>query len=120
MSYQGWACSTWVTDWDFIKSVVPEEADKFIKSCNDIENAAYRIQINDFDYESDEGMALVELIEAFYKTTGGLDISMGYIGGESDSDRFGVIWFVGGVQEMTPAGKKYQKNLEYLRWVEYG
>jgi hypothetical protein len=120
MSYQGWACSTWVTDWEFIKSIVPEEAGKFEKNCDDMEDAAYRINVDDFDFESDEGIALVELIEAFEKATGGLDISMGYIDGDADSDEHGAVWFVGGVEEMTPAGKKYAKKLNYLRWVEYG
>jgi len=120
MSYQGWACSTWVTSWDFIKTIVPEEASKFEKVCNDIDDAAYRIAVDDFDFESDEGMALVELDEAFMRATGGLDINIGYINEDSDSEEHGAVWFVGGVQEITPAGKKYAKNLNYLRWVEYG
>jgi hypothetical protein len=120
MSYQGWGCSTWVTSWDFIKSIVPKEANEFEKACSDMDDAAYRINGDDFDFESDEGVALAKLDEAFCKATGGLDISMGYIDSDADSEQQGAVWFVGGVQKMTPAGKKYAKNLNYLRWVEYG
>jgi|WetSurSiteA1Bulk_404760.scaffolds.fasta_scaffold00318_10 hypothetical protein len=120
MSYQGWGCSTWVTSWDFIKTIVPKEAGEFEKACGDMADAAYRINVDDFDFESDEGMAYVELVDAFSKATDGLDISMGYVDDDADSEQYGAVWFVGGVQEMTPAGKKYVKNLNYMRWVEYG
>jgi len=122
MSYQGWACSAWTTDWNFIKSIIPDEAQTFEDVCNkesSIDDIAQTVSMDD-ELDDNVAKSLENLCTSFLKKTG-LDISLGYISFEEvDSDIRGAVWFVGGVEEKTPAGKKYEKNLENLTWVEYG
>jgi len=123
MSYHGWAFSAWTVDWKFIKSVAPKEAKAFEDACNE-ESSMYEIAFSlDIEDEIDTNIEhlLTDLSNRFREVTGGLDLSLGFIGeDETDSEKCGAVWFVGGVEEKTPAGKKYEKDILYHSWIEYG
>jgi len=129
MSYQGWGCSAWLTDWEFIKSIAPDEAKNYEKACKEtypddelpMDEAAYYLSLQEIDGGEPIVVALIKLNDKFCKETGGLTLDSGWISYEEvDSDVHGGVWYVGGVKEFTPAGKKYEKNLRYEQWVEYG
>jgi hypothetical protein len=128
MSYRGYGCSAWLTSWEFIKSIAPEEAKAFEEACakefpdeeNPMDAVAGRLIVED-DIDTDTACLLTELNNKFWEVTRGLGLSLGWIEyDEVDSDIHGAVWYVGGVEELTPAGKKYEKNLFYEQWVEYG
>jgi hypothetical protein len=126
MSYRGYGCSAWAVNWDFIKSLVPKEAEEYEKACKKeypetdfpMDNAAYDFDIDDGPEELIP--PLVEVYNAFEKATNGLILQVGWISSDADSDIYDGVWYVGGVEQLTPAGEKYKDHLEYLRWSEYG
>lgn len=128
MSYKGWACSAWLTSWEFIKSIAPEDAKTFEEACakefpdekEPMDAVAGSLIIED-NIDTDIACLLTELANKFWEVTGGLDLSLGWIEyDEVDSNIHGAVWYVGGVEDFTPAGKKYAEHLYYERWVEYG
>lgn len=123
MSYQGWGCSSWMADWDFVKSIAPEEAKAFEDSCNkesSMDDVAYSVVVED-TIDEKISKALNTLSNRFFELTDGLSLQLGWISyDETDSDIHGAVWFVDGVEDFTPAGKKYSQKLHYERWVEYG
>ena len=128
MSYRGYACSSWLTDWEFVKSIAPEEAKAFEEACikefpdekKPIDEVANRLIVDD-DIDTDTACLLTELNNKFYVATGGLGLALGWISfDEVDSDIHGAIWQVDGVEDFTPAGKKYRTYLTDFQWTEYG
>jgi len=104
-----------------IEKFCKKEWDAFQKACADSGDDWEDIAMA-FAYD-DKVSPLVQkamdnLTDAFEKNTG-LSLSIGYRS-EAEGADDGGYWIVGGVYEMTPAGKKMQKYIEREMWTTFG
>ena len=112
---------------ELIKQVAGKEYDELIKAIE----AEDDMTIGDFAQEARYEEYFTETLENLYnklvkkfnKETG-LELYIGYHDAEAEGSRYddidGVYWCVGGVYQLTPAGKKYEKFIETKNFVNFG
>lgn len=75
------------------------------------------------DFGDEVHQAYDELLVKFKEVTG-LQLDVSHHDSESEGDRYddvdGVFWTVGGVYQLTPAGKKYEDKITRSHYVIFG
>jgi len=88
----------------------------------DFDELAQQAEYNEIE-NKDAEQALEVLKEAFDKKTG-LALSIGYHDADEQGDRYddinGGFWCVGGMYELTKAGKKFEKYVQRKMFVSFG
>lgn len=111
-----------------IKKFCPKEFDVFYEKVGDMESDfelfASLAESKDFaDYDDDIVESYNELCNAFHKKTG-LKLNLSFHDSDENGDRYddinGVYWYVDGMYQLTPAGKKMQKYVERKSFVIFG
>jgi hypothetical protein len=114
-----------VIEQEFVKKQCPEQFEKFNSALDENQDEtleSFAQNAEDLDEKSKEGKTYIELCEAFEKKTG-LSLYISYHdpdNGDTYDDVNGVMWCVDGVYELTPAGKKHQKQIQRVSWVSFG
>lgn len=119
---------------DFVRKICPDEIETFMLILEGLGTSpgayAQAIQIQD-DIETALNVladqaelidnAWAVLASAFLEKTGGLELGMVYHDAEDRGDELdGWSFSVGGVFDYTPAGKKYQNEIERKSWTVFG
>ena len=90
----------------------------------DMEEFARNAEFNDFeDYDKDLLKAYENLCEAFEKKTG-LSLGLAFHDADDDGDRYddvnGIYWYVEGMYQLNPEGKKMKKHVKRQTFVQFG
>lgn len=79
---------------------------------------------DDADVEKELRASLVALQAAFKKNSGGLELGLGFHNSDDDGDLYddinGIYWWVEGMYQLSPAGKKHRALVERKFFVHYG
>jgi hypothetical protein len=114
-----------------LDKIVKGKVTELVKSLegdeSDLESFARDIEYDD-DFVEEEPFKKAEKIyhdiqKTFEKETG-LEVYLGFHDSDNAGDRYdgvsGVYWYVQGMYELTPAGKKLEKVVSRQHFVTYG
>jgi len=115
-----------IVEESFLQTTCPLEFKELDKLLNkheiDWEEFAREAMYGEYDIEEIE-KAFVKLQNKFEKDTG-LELLIGFHDQHDEGDRYdevnGVYWHVGGVYELTEAGKKFEENINRKMFVTFG
>lgn len=124
------ACYADVVGETFIKKTAPKEWKKFnglfVKSDAEVRDIVDLFTGYEYEKTDDNDLlreAYDSLVKKFNEKTG-LTLSINYHDSGNDGDRYDEVnewfWEVGGVYDITPAGKKYGKYITRSTWVTFG
>lgn len=112
-----------------LKKLCPKEYKAFDQAIDDAETDLEGIA-RDIMYESEDVLtpkikkAFKALTTAFEKKTGGLKVGLGFHDVEESGDRYddvnGAYFWVDGMYQITPAGKKFSKIIDRKFFVTFG
>lgn len=150
MSMDSYACGGYVIDYKNLKKLCPAEIKSIESTqywdyvgwrslarginFSDPDTIVESLEDSGDTFTTKERQALAQayvklvknLCAAFKKRTGGLTL---YLNDYSDEDgssydevdeHEGCIFVVGGMVQLTPAGKRFQKVIEQQRWTQFG
>lgn len=94
------------------------------RAIEDQEPLVGRDEDDDEQVEKELKTALKKLRAAFKKNSGGLSLGLGYHNSDDNGDRYdevnGIYWWVDGMYQLSPAGKKNRKLIERKFFVQFG
>jgi hypothetical protein len=119
-----------VVEEKFIEKTCPKELMTFLNAVEDNDNVVLENVAKDLQFNEDNGYvtpkikkAYKALVAAFNKKTG-LSLGIGFHDSDENGDRYdeinGVYWSVGGVWQLTPAGKKHESHITRSFFVNFG
>jgi hypothetical protein len=112
-----------------IEKLCPKQWAAFIKALDETEDGetidsfAQEAMFGENDPEANSAVVYKQLCEAFEKKTG-LSLGVSYHDSESEGSRYddvdGSYWWVEGMYQLSPAGKKMEKVVQRMFWVNFG
>ena len=109
-----------------VKKFCPKEYNDFMDAVgNDYDEFGRNAECNDLKRNhSKEQIAAYEKLQVAFEKKTGLDLNVAYHNSEDEGDRYddvdGIYWYVNGMYELTPAGKKMEKYVERKNFVQFG